>query len=112
MSTAKELVELIARMRLSTEGDNPTLAEEITGEDDAGMTLDELIFSARQIVATPAAANGTHAISLTTEEVVMLSRTLRFAASQLGKSIDHKDCGDPILDLGLKIITQARVTIP
>lgn len=50
-ATADELVGIIARLRLSTEGEDATLAEEITGEDDALVTLDDLIVSARQVQA-------------------------------------------------------------
>lgn len=47
--TKDELIRRLARMRLSTEGDDATFAEEIAGEDDAVTTLDDLIEEARRI---------------------------------------------------------------
>lgn len=75
---AEELVELIARMRLSTEGEDATLAEEITGEDDELHILDELIVSARQI----AKASPSH------------RRLLKIMARDL-RDIEDKSARDP-----------------
>ena len=49
--TTREFVAKVAGLRLSTEGEEATFAEEIMGEDDAVVTLDDLIEDARKLMA-------------------------------------------------------------